>query len=61
MSENTVISNSNINEMNDTGGEVIGWGTAQQAGISHYSPGFDLTSNKNKYKEYFLAVKAAGV
>jgi len=26
----------------------------------HYGPGVNLTSNRNKYQEYFLGVKAAG-
>ena len=28
---------------------------------SHYVPGVDSASNRNKYQEYFLGVKAAGV
>ena len=27
---------------------------------SYYGPGVDLVSNRNKYQEYFLRVKAAG-
>ena len=27
---------------------------------SHYGPGVDSASNRNKYQEYFLGVKAAG-
>ena len=27
---------------------------------SHYGPGVDSVSNRNKYQEYFLGVKAAG-
>jgi len=27
---------------------------------SHYGPGVDSTSNRNKYQEYFLGVKVAG-
>jgi len=27
---------------------------------SHYAPGVDSASNRNKYEEYFLGVKAAG-
>ena len=27
---------------------------------SHYSPGVDSASNRNKYQEYFLGVKADG-
>ena len=27
---------------------------------SHYGPGVDSDSNRNKYQEYFLGVKAAG-
>ena len=27
---------------------------------SHYGPGVDSTSNRNKYQEHFLGVKAAG-
>jgi len=27
---------------------------------SHYGPGIDSTSNRNKYQEHFLGVKAAG-
>jgi hypothetical protein len=26
----------------------------------HYGPGVDSASNRNKYQEYFLGVKAAG-
>ena len=26
---------------------------------THYGPGFDSASNRNKYQEYFLGVKAA--
>jgi len=26
----------------------------------HYGPGVDPASNRNKYQEYFLGVKAAG-
>ena len=29
--------------------------------LSHYGPGVYLASNQNKYQEYFLGVKAAGV
>jgi len=28
---------------------------------SHFGPGVDSASNRNKYQEYFLGVKAAGV
>ena len=28
---------------------------------SHYGPGVDSSSNRNKYQEYFLGVKATGV
>jgi len=28
---------------------------------SHYGPGVDSASNRNKYQEYFLGVKAVGV
>jgi len=27
---------------------------------SHYGPGVDSASNRNKYQEHFLGVKAAG-
>jgi hypothetical protein len=27
---------------------------------SHYGPGIDSASNRNKYQDYFLGVKAAG-
>jgi len=31
-----------------------------QSPLSHYGPGIDSASNRNKYQEHFLGVKAAG-
>jgi len=52
----------------DTNRKVVG---SIQAGVSgffidiksfrsHYGPGVDSASNRNKYQEYFLGLKAAG-
>jgi hypothetical protein len=55
-------------------GCAVGWGTALEPGRSrvrfhmslnssfqtHYGPGIDSASNRNKYQRYLLVVKAAG-
>jgi len=40
---------------------VSGFFTNIKSFWSHYVPGVDSASNRNKYQEYFLGVKAAGV
>ena len=39
---------------------VSGFFIDRKSFLSHYGPGVDSASNRNKYQEHFLGVKAAG-